>query len=523
MNSKTSTPEFGTLRQIFWPIHSFEMKKFIPMFLMFGCVNLNYSLLRLTKDTLVVNAAATGAAVLPYLKLWCTTPAAILFTIIYIKLASVLSRKNLFYAAMLPFLIFFLVFPYLLYPNIDVLHPSTSASWLLHYLPSGLHGLVEVYKNWTFSLFYVVAELWGSICLSTLFWGCVNEVTKVTEAKRFYGFLGIGANIPLLFVGGTVEKILSLGDWETSLKVLMTLCLGVGIVVIALYWYLNNIVMEDPRFKLTAVKKKKKKVKMGFGESLKLLSSSKYLACLAFMVLAYGVSVNLVEISWKQYVKDLFAGDQKGYLQFTSNWMTYTGVASLVFMLFGTSNSLRILGWGKTALITPIVLFCASAIFFGNLLFPDVVMGLLGALSLSPLFIACWVGGFHNTFGKSSKYSFFDPTKEIAYIPLDEHTKKTGKAAIDGVGGRLGKSGGAAINMLFIGLLGSVDAITSYVAFVCLAVVGLWIVAVKVLNKEFVSLTTEIESREKPLVTAAQTITSGKKLFPKLTEAEESR
>ena len=491
--SQTATPEFGKIRKIVWPIHGFEMKKFLPMFLMFGAVSLNYSLLRLTKDTLVINAASSGAAVLPYLKLWCTTPAAILFMMLYIKMASVFSRKNLFYVALAPFMLFFLAFPYLLFPNIDILHPTTSADWLASVLPEGVQGLVEVYRNWTFSLFYVFAELWGSVALSTLFWGCANEVTKVSEAKRFYGFLGIGANIPLLFVGGLVKSILSVGNWGTSIKLLMAVCFVVGLCVMGLYWYLNNVVMELPEFKITEKKSAKKKVKMGFLDSLKFLSKSKYLACLAFMVLAYGVSVNLVEVSWKQYVKELFAGDNAGYLQFTSNWMSYTGVASIIFMMFGTSNSLRILGWGKTALISPVVLLAASVLFFGTLLFQDFAMGFVATLSVSPLFIVCWIGGFHNTFGKSSKYSFFDPTKEIAYIPLDDHTKKTGKAAIDGVGGRLGKSGGAAINMILIGILGSVDAIGPFVGVITVAMIGMWIVAARSLNTQFVALTTQQE------------------------------
>lgn len=477
------------LREIFWPIHGFEMKKFIPMFVMFGLVNLNYSLLRLVKDALVVNASSTGSAVLPYLKLWCTTPAAILFMAIYVKLATVLSRKNLFYAAIAPFMVFFLIFPTVLFPNTDILHPTEAANWLASVLPQGIHGLIEVFRNWTFSWFYVMAELWGSVVLSTLFWGMANEITKVGEAKRFYGLLGIGANIPLLFVDNIVGKIVGLGDWGMSIRALMALLFVTGLGIIALYWYINNIVMEQPEFKLEAPGAKKKKVKIGFAESLKILMESRYLSYLAFLVLAYGISINLVEVSWKQYVRDLTGGNNADSLKYTASWMTYTGAASIFFMLFGTSNALRFLGWGKTALITPLVLLVASAAFFANIAFGSVLAGIM--VGISPLTIICLVGGFHNSFGKASKYSFFDPTKEIAYIPLDELTKKTGKAAIDGVGGRLGKSGGAFINMVLIGIFGSVGAISNYVGIITIVILVLWVVAVGALNKQFVALTAE--------------------------------
>jgi len=38
-------------------------------------------------------------------------------------------------------------------------------------------GPIAILRNWTFCLFYVMAELWGSVVVSLLFWGFANQVT----------------------------------------------------------------------------------------------------------------------------------------------------------------------------------------------------------------------------------------------------------------------------------------------------------------------------------------------------------
>mgnify|MGYP000563103460 CR=1 FL=1 len=81
MNTNVNTNEkFSKLRTILFPIHMFEMKKVVPMALIFFFILFNYTCLRNIKDALIVTS--TGAEALSFLKLFCVTPSAIIFMIL---------------------------------------------------------------------------------------------------------------------------------------------------------------------------------------------------------------------------------------------------------------------------------------------------------------------------------------------------------------------------------------------------------------------------------------------------------
>lgn len=92
-------------------------------------------------------------------------------------------------------------------------------------------------------------------------------------------------------------------------------------------------------------------------------------------------------------------------------------------MMLASRFIFRKYGWGVAALITPTVLLITGVAFFGLVLFSAPLDPLLTSLSLTPLMAAVLVGAAQNVFSKSSKYSLFDPCKEMAYIPLDQETQ----------------------------------------------------------------------------------------------------
>ena len=237
---------FGKVRAFFWPVYSYELKKLIPMFLLFFFILFNYTVLRDTKDTLIVTAPNSGAEAIPFLKVYGVLPGALIFMFIYSKMSNALSKAALFYATVAPFILFFALFSIFLYPHREALHPEKLCNWMQASLPLGFMGLIAIIRNWTFSLFYIMSELWGSVCLSLLFWGFANDITRINESKRFYNLFGLGANLSLFFAGtfiiwaSNLRSTLNVIDpWQVTLDILMAVVVASGLIILAISWWTN--------------------------------------------------------------------------------------------------------------------------------------------------------------------------------------------------------------------------------------------------------------------------------------------
>ncbi|MDR2724190.1 MAG: NTP/NDP exchange transporter [Holosporaceae bacterium] len=476
---KAELGEFTGWKALVWPIYSEELKKFLPMAFMLMCILFNYSVLRGTKDSLVVTYM--GAEAIPTLKLWFVLPSAVLFMLAYSKLSNKFSKNTVFYIIVSFFMAYFALFTAVLYPFNSLLSIDFSGVE-----SSFLRSLLVPVGGWVFSSFYVMAELWGSAMVSLMFWRFANDVTSLKQSKRFYSMFGFIANGALL-VSGTILNTVK------NVYLINIIAIVFCAFIIFIYYWLNVYVLTDPRFcSSDEIKKPKKKIKLNLSESFKYILGSRYLGFIVLLVMCYGVSINLVEVMWKGQAKLLYPTDAE-FRGFMGNLQIWTGSATILFMLIGT-NILRRCSWFFSAIITPLMIFVTGVIFFGCIIFQDALTPLVTSTGISILGVITSVGLFQNVLSKGVKYSLFDATKEMSYIPLDDELKSKGKAAVDVIGGRAGKSGGAALqflllNVIFVG--SSLVQLAPIIAVIFSVILLLWFYAVTGLSKEFAKLSAE--------------------------------
>jgi ATP:ADP antiporter, AAA family len=503
----SSTTGFSRIRAYLWPIYPHELKKFIPLFLIFFLVGFNYSLLRSTKDALVVTAPSSGAEALPFLKVWAIVPMAFFFTFIFTRVSNRLSREKVFYVMMSIFISFFLLFMFFLYPFQEALHPHTLCDSIQKILPQGLQGFVAVFRNWTFTLFYIMSEMWSTIIMTVLAWGFANDVTNVSDARRYYGLLGISINLSGIFAGFVATSMsqnafhpgLPFGAtaWDQTIFLLSTFIVLSGVLCMFLFRYIHNQGhgYNSPSYH---AQNDGVEVKMGLRKNFAYLAKSKYLICIAIIVVMYNVAINLVEVVWKDQVKQLYP-NPSDFNAYMGQVLTWIGVFATVTSVFISGSVIRKFSWTLSALISPMILLTTGIAFFFFFFFKDSGFASFASwFGTTPLALCVFFGSLQNCLARASKYTLFDATKELAFIPLSKECKLKGKAAIDGVGSRIGKSGGSVIHQSLLMVFGTVALSTPYVAFLFLFVIAAWITAARSLGKRFNDLVSHQETLKDP-------------------------
>lgn len=494
---------FGQLRSIFWPIHRYESRKLLAMVVMSFLIAFNYSILRNVKDTIVITAAGSGAEIIPFVKVWAMLPMAIIMTWVFTKLTARFRRELVFYIMVTGFVTYFLIFTFVLYPLLPSLQPLALCQFLTEHLPAGSKGFIAMLLNWPCTLFYAMSELWSSIVFCVLFWGFANDITSLPQAGRFYGVLNVASSFAAFAAGQTAiicsnNYLLSLlpiagTPWEQTFTTLILVVTASSGIIVATYRWMYLRILPNPTQECTHALENnqstfKKKKKLSIRESVKHLAKSKYLICLAILVVAYNLGINLIEVAWKSKVRELYPASQDFNL-YLNKMTSIMGVLSTLIALFIPLLISR-LGWTFMALLTPVVMLVTAIGFFAfDFCSTEQTGYIVSLVGISPLIIAVFFGSANNVLSKSAKYSVFDASKEMAFIPLPKEERITGKAAIDGIGSRLGKSGGSFVQQGLLLCVGSLSMAMPWIALILGIVITTWTTATVILGKKFKRMT----------------------------------
>jgi AAA family ATP:ADP antiporter len=484
------------LRTIFWPIYRNELGKFVPMSALMFCILFNQNILRILKDSILISEIS--AEVASFAKVYCVTPAAALFVVIYAKMVNHLSFVKIYYYLLSFFLGFFIIFAFIIYPNTDIFHTNSESLARIMVNYPHLKWYIAIICNWSYIVFYTLSELWPNIFYILLFWQFANEITTTEEAKRFYTFFSLFGNSSLIVVGFLMMNLssektfakyfLNITNSKITLVQVSTIFVTISsILSCLLIRFLTNKIFIDHKFcsspKDLEVDNHKN---MGMLESFKYIAKSKYLWLMVVCSAAFGCSINLVEAVWKAKIKELYP-TVNSYAEFNGLYILWTGVTIIVMTIIG-NNIMRNHNWFIAAIISPIIIMVTGIMFFVLVVFDTQILSLFDhVIVISPLVIAVLVGAVQNILAKGTKYSIWDSSMQMLYIPLDKELRTKGKAAVDVISSKFGKSSSGLLQSIIFTIIptATFTSISPVLMVMFTIICVLWIYAIRKIYFEY--------------------------------------
>lgn len=444
-----------------------------------------YCIMRDAREALLLSANSAGASVIPFIKFWGMFPGALLLTALFARLCKSFGSEkstSIFLSAMTSY---FLIFAFVLYPNLETWCFVELSQVLMQTFPAGLEGMVNMICNWPVTIFYILSGTWATLVVSLMFWGCVNQVSSPKKASSSYGFIKIGGTLSAS-AGGLFAKFLQQNEYSPSLpfgktaweQTLMKETLFVSFLSLFSLFLFRKIYHSSHEGEAIS-KKEDKGFNISLRQSFQHILSSKYLSCMAILVVGYTFTYDLIDVLWKDQIHKAYS-DPNDITAYLNNVTIIIGTISIFITLF-SSKIIQRFGWSTLAIITPLSVAFGCFLFFPCLLLPSSSL----AFGIPILSLSVFFGSLQSILSRAAKYSVFDVSKEIAYTPLPPEVQWNGKAAIDGVGNDVGRLGSGAVHQSVIILLGSLSASTPAVSLIVIATLVLWFKSVHFIGQEY--------------------------------------
>lgn len=420
---------------LLFPFSRSEMIRFLPMAVMCLLLTTDYHLLRNIKETLIVTHPHLKAEALPFIKTWFLLPIAWGFSVGYIFLSSRFSQKSLFFMIFVPFIIYYVLFFFVFYPNREFIEWQSAGVFLKELFPVWMAPISEIFRHWYLSFFYIISEMWGTTVILLLFWGFANRMTHPEEAKRLYPFLIFLANLSGVCSGrftvwaSSGSDLTSIEKWENVLNYTATFVTITGIIVAFIFYFLYRYHFQEQGIREEQLKVDASKTPLS--DHLRQAFSTRGLWPLMCMTCAYFFTTSLMEVLWYDQLNVLHP-DPVAFNMYLNQVTIYIGIFSTLLSLIGAAQIVKYFPWGIAASATPFLLLpCGILIYFFST-----------SGSSDPVFLRYTVGlgAVYFSLNRICKYTFFDVSKELAFTYLPLQSQVQGKPLVDSLCPKLGKS-----------------------------------------------------------------------------------
>ncbi|WP_157952477.1 Npt1/Npt2 family nucleotide transporter [Candidatus Similichlamydia epinepheli] len=483
-----------SLRAYFFPVERGETRILVPLTVILFLIAFNYYGLKSTKDTLVITSA--GASAVPFIKTWALLPSTFCASYFFAILSLRIGSRRAFLVMLSLFLSFYAVFIFVLYPKRNDLLFNSLANWIEPYLPKGFDAIPILIRHWSFTLFYIISELWSVIILNICFWGFLNEVIAIEQAKRLYPLLRTGLNfagilsgrVGLYFAAMPFDPTLPFGEtaWDQALTKMMVAVLTSGAAIFLIFCWVSSQFKQKKTVPQTTNRPKQNSLKEGWS----LLFHNQTILCLSSVTFAYNLLLNLGEVLWTAQTYSL-CPDPLSFSSYMHRVAIVTSFVASLSAFFMTGNLLKHFSWLTTALITPFISLVTSLFFFLFLFLPHKTAFLASWVGVSPLEATVFFGALQSCLARSFKSALLDINKDLVLMELSGALRVKGKAIIDGLAARSGKATASISLTILLGLLGSIDACTAPIGILSCATISSWLTATYKLGKNRHSRRTE--------------------------------
>lgn len=443
-----------------------ERKTIFYMCLMFSSISFTYTFLRNFKDRIIFSVLDNVESK-NWLKLFTFLATQFLVTV-----AQNISSKSNFNTAFTKLTMLFgsllllntLCMTFSYYIQLDELYTDflfVSNSLSIRGLRF-LYPFFLILNQWTYSFFYILAEVIGSMMVSFCFMTYVNSNTTENQNRRFVKILYIFSNITSFIAAefysrwNVAFKKRSKEDADFYYTIFPCIAVAIYVFVLGIKTLLEKELQKNAVASSTSTTKKagSKKKKIGFSDSIYLMFNSNLLLCMSALSLFYNISSNLLETAGSSGMKASasYLGHDRSF--YSTGYKSLDGkVTSFgTCIIIASPMSFLIDKYGiETFAYVPLAVVAAAVFIQGA--FAIINYPATGNECMWPFSkfvfekfypeVESWVSTGVQISIKISKYAFFDIVKEALSMKIDPSIRPLFKGVFDGSMAKFGKCAGS--------------------------------------------------------------------------------